>query len=249
MNINGHMLDTMNTFNPFFCEKYGFECTLNVVPEIRRVGLFRKVPVDTVQVLSMGKVLFCYDHDPKQYPNEGDPTPDEDDIGFELYSHITDFIYENFDENINEKKLSQGEIQDLEVARFKEVKARIDGQDDFNWNGYSVHVFPMWKFGPPSLNPDHIYSHRTDAPKDEDITCFLDVTLVKDGKEYTVIDQVFTDNIFHVALTDVSYYKFENKWVLALPDSFLIYQDFLLNWEEFVKKATKSPETFEIKEV
>ncbi|MCI1363498.1 MAG: hypothetical protein LKG62_06135 [Solobacterium sp.] len=146
----------MNTFNPFFCEKYGFECTLNVVPEIRKVGLFRKVPVDTVQVLSMGKVLFSYDHDPKQYPNEGEPTPDEDDIGFELYSHITVFIYENFDENINEKKLSQGEIQDLEVARFKEVKARIDGQDDFNWNGYSVHVFPMWKFGPPSLNPDHI---------------------------------------------------------------------------------------------
>ena len=33
----------------------------------------------------------------------------------------------------------------------------------------------------------------------------------------------FTDNIFHVALTDVSYYKFENKWVLALPDSFLPY--------------------------
>jgi hypothetical protein len=52
-----------------------------------------------------------------------------------------------------------------------------------------------------------------------------------------------------VALTDVSYYKFENKWVLALPDSFLIYQDFLLNWEEFVKEAMKSPETFEIKEV
>ena len=83
----------------------------------------------------MGKVLFSYDHDPKQYPNEGEPTPDEDDIGLELYSHITDFIYENFDVNINEKKLSQGEIQDLEVARFKEVKARIDGQD-FNWNGY-----------------------------------------------------------------------------------------------------------------
>ena len=119
MNINGHMLDTMNTFNPFFREKYGFECTLNVVPEIRKVGLFRKVPVDTVQVLSMGKVQFSYDHDPKQYPNEGEPTPDEDDIGFELYSHITVFIYENFDENINEKKLSQGEIQDLEVARFK----------------------------------------------------------------------------------------------------------------------------------
>jgi len=110
-------------------------------------------------------------------------------------------------------------------------------------------VFPMWKFGPPSLNPDHIYSHRTDAPKDEDITCFLDVTLVKDGKEYTAIDQDFKDNIFHVALTDVSYYKFENKWVFALPDSFLIYQDFLLNWEGFVKEATKSPETFEIKEV
>ena len=62
MNINGYMLDTMNTFNPFFREKYGFECTLNVVPEIRKVGLFRKVPVDTVQVLSMGKVLFSYDH-------------------------------------------------------------------------------------------------------------------------------------------------------------------------------------------
>ena len=74
MNINGHMLDTMNTFNPFFREKYGFECTLNVVPEIRKVMLFKKVPVDTVQVLSMGKVLFSYDHDPKQYPNEGEPT-------------------------------------------------------------------------------------------------------------------------------------------------------------------------------
>ena len=42
MNINGHMLDTMNTFNPFFREKYGFECTLNVVPEIRKVMLFKK---------------------------------------------------------------------------------------------------------------------------------------------------------------------------------------------------------------
>jgi hypothetical protein len=52
-----------------------------------------------------------------------------------------------------------------------------------------------------------------------------------------------------VTLTDVSYYKFENKWVLALPDSFLIYQDFLSNWEELVEEAAKSPETFEIKEV
>ncbi len=84
---------------------------------------------------------------------------------------------------------------------------------------------------------------------DEDITCFLDVTLVKDGKEYTAIDQDYKDNIFHVVPTDVSYYKFENKWVLALPVSFLIYQDFLLNWKGFVKKATKSPKTFEIKEV
>lgn len=48
MNINGHMLDIMNTFNPFFREKYGFDCTLTVVPEIRKVMLFKKVPVDTV---------------------------------------------------------------------------------------------------------------------------------------------------------------------------------------------------------